>query len=276
MAQYPCPCVQCRLARLPHTSLPTRAQAWLAQQPPHCFHSDDLIRQHYIAAFGFAVLDQATVQAVRPFAPLIEAGAGTGYWTWELQKAGINIVATDPNPKTRWPNIPTWTPVLPLSGPRRRTPLPPPEPPGLLARPRPALGRPHRPRLPGTSSSSTSAKARTAVPPPPSSSKPSPTAIPSSGPSPSPGSPAKPTISGSTPSTARQSPDRGPTNRRSKPSKQPLKTGPQNGPKKGPSSGLLSPSSRSPKRGLKSPPKHPFSPVFGPQAQNRHLADCRA
>ena len=150
MAQYPCPCVQCRLARLPHTSLPTRAQAWLAQQPPHCFHSDDLIRQHYIAAFGFAVLDQATVQAVRPFAPLIEAGAGTGYWTWELQKAGINIVATDPNPKTRWPNIPTWTPVLPLSGPRRRTPLPPPEPPGLLARPRPALGRPHRPRLPGT------------------------------------------------------------------------------------------------------------------------------
>ena len=117
MAQHPCPCVQCRLARLPHTSLPTRAQTWLAQQPPHCFHSDDLIRQHYIAAFGFAVLDQATVQAIRPFAPLIEAGAGTGYWAWELQEAGINIVATDPNPKTRWPNIPTWTSVLPLSGP---------------------------------------------------------------------------------------------------------------------------------------------------------------
>ena len=117
MAQHPCPCVQCRLARLPRTTCPTRAQAWLARQPAHCFHSDELIRQHYIANFGFAVLNRDTVQAIRPFVPLLEAGADTGYWSWELQQAGIDILATDPNPQTRWPNIPTWTSVLPLPGP---------------------------------------------------------------------------------------------------------------------------------------------------------------
>jgi hypothetical protein len=80
-------------------------------------------REAYIARFGFAVLTAPIVRALAPYAPLLEVGAGSGYWTYELKKAGIDSIATDPG-TGRYRNVGTsghweefWTPVERLTGP---------------------------------------------------------------------------------------------------------------------------------------------------------------
>jgi hypothetical protein len=54
------------------------------------------IRDKFIAKFGFAILTDEVVQAILPFSPFVEVGAGSGYWSYELIKAGAQSVATDP------------------------------------------------------------------------------------------------------------------------------------------------------------------------------------
>lgn len=58
--------------------------------------ADFAAREEYIKHFGFAVLTAKIVKTIRPFAPLVEVGAGTGYWAYELRKAGVDVIATDP------------------------------------------------------------------------------------------------------------------------------------------------------------------------------------
>jgi hypothetical protein len=79
-------------------------------------------REEYIPKFGFAILGSRDVEQLRRFAPLLEVGAGSGYWAYELRKAGIEVVATDPNTErfhhghgepVGWDN--KWTEVLPLN-----------------------------------------------------------------------------------------------------------------------------------------------------------------
>lgn len=53
-------------------------------------------RDACIKKYGFAILTDAAIESLRPFAPFVEIGAGSGYWAYELQKAGIDVVATDP------------------------------------------------------------------------------------------------------------------------------------------------------------------------------------
>src|SRR5580765_6867975 len=53
-------------------------------------------RDRFIQKYGFAVLHEPAIEAMRLYAPLLEIGAGSGYWSHELQKHGIDIIATDP------------------------------------------------------------------------------------------------------------------------------------------------------------------------------------
>jgi hypothetical protein len=55
-------------------------------------------RKDFLLAFSFAILDQHTVTQLLPYAPLLEVGSGSGYWAYELRKAGADIVATDLEP----------------------------------------------------------------------------------------------------------------------------------------------------------------------------------
>lgn len=48
--------------------------------------------------YGYAVLTASAVEALREYAPFIELGCGAGYWAWELDRRGVEIVATDPHP----------------------------------------------------------------------------------------------------------------------------------------------------------------------------------
>ena len=116
-APLKCWCVRCEVRKLSLSHLPqTRAEAWLDRHTTRPQHHDRRLRHQFIDLFGFAVLNRAAVEAIRPYGPLVEAGAGTGYWSRELQEAGIDIIATDPNPQELWPGSFTWTQVHRLTG----------------------------------------------------------------------------------------------------------------------------------------------------------------
>jgi hypothetical protein len=82
-------------------------------------HDVFTIRSHeFVPLFGFAILDSETVDCLAQFGPLLEIGAGTGYWTYELQKAGVDIIATDiePTDQNHYKFTKFWVPVEQLDG----------------------------------------------------------------------------------------------------------------------------------------------------------------
>ena len=58
-------------------------------------------REKAIHLFGFGILVGAAINHIKSYAPLIEVGAGSGYWAYELQSDGIDIIATDSTPVDR-------------------------------------------------------------------------------------------------------------------------------------------------------------------------------
>lgn len=54
-----------------------------------------LVRGAFIRAWGYSVPCAEAVIALRKLRPLVEVGAGTGYWTAMLQSAGHDMIATD-------------------------------------------------------------------------------------------------------------------------------------------------------------------------------------
>jgi len=56
------------------------------------------VRSEAIQEFGFAIMTDAAAELIAAFSPILEVGAGSGYWTWELQAIGADAVATDPDP----------------------------------------------------------------------------------------------------------------------------------------------------------------------------------
>ena len=104
-----CNCGPCRTRRLAVPGeAPTRAERWLQGYNPDV-HADAWARDQHIEMFGFAVLNRATVEFIRPYGPLLEIGAGLGYWAYELRQAGIDVAATDPYQKENWPENAVWT-----------------------------------------------------------------------------------------------------------------------------------------------------------------------
>jgi hypothetical protein len=53
------------------------------------------VRDQFVATFGFAILTRETIETLRQFEPILEVGSGSGYWSYELQQAGIDCIATD-------------------------------------------------------------------------------------------------------------------------------------------------------------------------------------
>ncbi len=54
------------------------------------------VREEFIVRFGFAVITERVIRSVASYAPLLEVGCGSGYWSYELRKAGVDVIATDP------------------------------------------------------------------------------------------------------------------------------------------------------------------------------------
>jgi hypothetical protein len=72
------------------------------------------LRELYLQHYGFAILDDATVQVLAPYAPIVAVGAGSGYWAYELRQTGVEVVATDPG-TGRYHGLNRWVPWLPIA-----------------------------------------------------------------------------------------------------------------------------------------------------------------
>lgn len=68
---------------------------WWGGEMQECLDSLRL-RDEFISRFGFAILDRAVVDLIKTFSPIVEIGCGSGYWSYELNKAGAQVIATDP------------------------------------------------------------------------------------------------------------------------------------------------------------------------------------
>jgi hypothetical protein len=77
-----------------------------------------LMRQRMVARFAWAVPTTEAIALLLDHAPLVEMGAGTGYWAWLVRQAGGDILAFDryppPDPRNRWhAGERQWTEVRP-------------------------------------------------------------------------------------------------------------------------------------------------------------------
>ena len=105
------------MQKLAHPKLPpTTAETWLSNTCQHHPHDDSKQRDYFIDQYGYAILNRPTIELLRDYSPILEIGAGTGYWAYELQKHGVRTVPTDPHPEQLWPTCEPWTHIYRLNG----------------------------------------------------------------------------------------------------------------------------------------------------------------
>lgn len=45
--------------------------------------------------YSWGVISRHAVDIIKQYSPVLEVGAGNGYWAYELARHGVDIVATD-------------------------------------------------------------------------------------------------------------------------------------------------------------------------------------
>ena len=53
------------------------------------------LRKKLIWAYSWAIPSNEVILKIAQHSPLLEVGAGTGYWSWLLRQARADIIATD-------------------------------------------------------------------------------------------------------------------------------------------------------------------------------------
>lgn len=82
----------------------TEAEDFLTSQGVKLNPGDDFeqwqlsfkVRSTYIKKYGFAIPNDIAIKTIAAAEPILEVGAGSGYWTYELRKQGVDVIATDP------------------------------------------------------------------------------------------------------------------------------------------------------------------------------------
>jgi len=69
-------------------------------------------RKKLIWAYSWAIPSNEAIQEIAQYSPLLELGAGTGYWGWLLRQAGALINCYDSNPGAgpHWSEVEYGTP----------------------------------------------------------------------------------------------------------------------------------------------------------------------
>jgi len=74
------------------------------------------LRYDLVKTYSFAVPCEEALATLSSLGPIIEMGAGTGYWAYLLRKRGVDIQAYDKhpgnNPSNRYKFTKTWTSVI--------------------------------------------------------------------------------------------------------------------------------------------------------------------
>jgi hypothetical protein len=66
------------------------------------------LRRKLVAAYAWAIPSPLALETIARYQPLIELGAGTGYWAFCLRQMGVDITAMDRNEKAP----PQWSAVV--------------------------------------------------------------------------------------------------------------------------------------------------------------------
>ena len=76
---------------------------------------DELSRHDMVDRYGWAIPTDEAVAAIAAHGPIVEIGAGRGFWAYLLRKAGADVVADDIRPRggSHWhpEHREPWTPV---------------------------------------------------------------------------------------------------------------------------------------------------------------------
>jgi len=64
-------------------------------------------RKPMLWAYSWGIPSLEAIHAIADLGPIVELGAGTGYWAWLLKQAGADILCLDSNPESP----PHWYPV---------------------------------------------------------------------------------------------------------------------------------------------------------------------
>ena len=81
------------------------------------YRSDWRMREVLVKKYGFAIPNLEALVEISRHQPVLEVGAGSGYWAYELKKLRVDIVATgiiDKIHRKEWEDSP-WTAVERLS-----------------------------------------------------------------------------------------------------------------------------------------------------------------
>lgn len=57
-----------------------------------------IARDHLVERFAWAVPTDEAIETIAELSPVVEIGAGTGYWAWLLEQVGCEVVAFDAAP----------------------------------------------------------------------------------------------------------------------------------------------------------------------------------
>jgi len=55
-------------------------------------------RRTFVSRFSFAIPNDEALTIIAGQGPILEIGAGSGYWAYEIAKRGVDIISTDINP----------------------------------------------------------------------------------------------------------------------------------------------------------------------------------
>jgi hypothetical protein len=74
----------------------------------------DAARKKLIWAYSWAIPSPEAIEEIARHSPLLEMGAGTGYWGWLLRQAGAKINCWDSNPGAgpHWSEVEYGTPEM--------------------------------------------------------------------------------------------------------------------------------------------------------------------
>ena len=56
------------------------------------------LRDELVKKYAWAVPTEASIEAIAALGPIVEVGAGTGYWAWLLRQVGATVEAYDVAP----------------------------------------------------------------------------------------------------------------------------------------------------------------------------------
>jgi hypothetical protein len=65
------------------------------------------LRKKLIWAYSWAIPSEEILREIAQYSPILELGAGTGYWAWLLRQAGARVTAFDIEPQ----QPPRWCPI---------------------------------------------------------------------------------------------------------------------------------------------------------------------